>query len=532
MLLSSVLYPLALPNELFPLGQPVLGMIALAPLYLALTETDDPRRAAALQALFGIVSTLLANYWLMFFGDYSVWTIGGTTLGYAAYNYLLGGFLWFASRRRPEYRPVVFALVWTFYEYLKSIGFLAYPWGLAAYPFNMLVRVNQLAAVTGVWGITLIAVYLNAVLAELALGSSRDLLGEARRVHRVTTMPAVRHLAVLLLVGLAVLAYGEHSIRREIPVRDRIRLLLVQQNADSWNTRDLARPLRTAQELTWEGLAGAGAPVDVVVWSETSLRYFLEDGRSWFERQPQPETFIRFLERLPAPLLTGAPFPSPDDDFAVHNAVLLVNSRAEVVQWYGKQQLVPFAELVPFWDRPVIREFFQEVIGVPGIWAPGPGYRLFDLPTAGGGTVATGTPVCFEDAMAGVVRGFVLRGADLLVNLTNNSWSRTNSAQIQHFVAARYRAVETRRTLVRSTNGGYTTVIDPWGRVKASLPMFETAHLYADVPIHRPTSETVYTTFGDYLPWGIGLLLAVLFAVDFIRSAGQDRRRAALRRRT
>ena len=142
-LFGAVLFALALPNELFPLGSPILGMIALLPYYIALVRTSTPRGAARLGALFGAASTILANYWLMFFEDYSVWTIGGTTIAYTAFNAILAGFLWRATRASSLLRPALFALIWTFYEYLKSIGFLGYPWGLAAYPFNELHVFNQ-----------------------------------------------------------------------------------------------------------------------------------------------------------------------------------------------------------------------------------------------------------------------------------------------------------------------------------------------------------------------------------------------------
>jgi apolipoprotein N-acyltransferase len=125
------------------------------------------------------------------------------------------------------------------------------------------------------------------------------------------------------------------------------------------------------------------------------------------------------------------------------------------------------------------------------------------------GTVHFGAPICFEDAFTGVVRGFRHGGADVIINLTNNSWSRTESAQIQHYVAARFRAVETRTALVRSTNSGLTGVVDGHGRLQASLPMFERGSLAVEVPVYD-TGMTVYTRYGDYLPQ---LFLVVVLGV-------------------
>jgi apolipoprotein N-acyltransferase len=318
-------------------------------------------------------------------------------------------------------------------------------------------------------------------------------------------------MVLVLVAGVA--GYGAVSMRSHVPIRDTVDLVMIQQNADSWSRQGFARPLRTAQEETREALAEFGRDPELIVWSETSLRYFYEESRSWYADNPGEEPFLSFVSTLPAPLLTGAPYQDPEDEYAVYNSTILIDPDTSVEQWYGKQHLVPFAEVIPFWDTELVRRFFQDIVGVPGIWAPGPGVRLFNVEGNGGTEVSLATPICFEDGFAYINRRFVLNGADLILNLTNNSWSRTDSAQVQHFVAARFRAIETRRGLVRSTNSGYTAVVDPWGRVTQSVPMFVTTHLNATIPVYEPERESVYMTWGDYLPRLIALLLAVLFVV-------------------
>ena len=212
--------------------------------------------------------------------------------------------------------------------------------------------------------------------------------------------------------------------------------------------------------------------------------------------------------------MTGSPYRTDGGEFAIHNAVLLLGSNGEIQQWYGKQQLVPFAEYVPFWESPIVQSFFQEVVGIGAIWAPGPGVRLFTIDREGGSPIQVGTPICFEDAFAYITRRFVRSGADVLINLTNNAWSLTDSAQLQHLVAARFRAVETRRSLIRSTNAGFTGVIDPWGRVTSWLPMFEEGYLIAEVPVYTPVTIPLYVRWGEYFPVGIlaGLLILLIWS--------------------
>lgn len=129
------------------------------------------------------------------------------------------------------------------------------------------------------------------------------------------------------------------------------------------------------------------------------------------------------------------------------------------------------------------------------------------------------TPICFEDAFPDLNRRFIRAGADLLINLTNDAWSQTVSAETQHFVAAKLRAVENRRVLVRATNGGVTAAIDPWGRIIGNAaPLFTATWVRLQVPVYRPLADTPYTRFGDWLPPLLGLVLGVPLAVTRWRS--------------
>jgi apolipoprotein N-acyltransferase len=80
------------------------------------------------------------------------------------------------------------------------------------------------------------------------------------------------------------------------------------------------------------------------------------------------------------------------------------------------------------------------------------------------------TPICFEDTFGYLSRAFVRQGAELIVNLTNDLWSKAEPSAMQHMAMAVFRAVENRRSLVRSTNGGMTTIIDP-ERARSSRPL-------------------------------------------------------------
>lgn len=514
-LFSSVLLPLALPNEFFDQGLAFLGPVALVPIFIVLLRLKSRVAASRYGALFGMVSTAIANYWLAFFGDFSIWTIGGAVIGYTGYNYILFGYLYhlthlddfradttLAPSRETFhfYAPLIIAVVWTGYEYLKSVGFLGYPWGLIAYPIGVGPRVSQIAEITGIWGLSFLGAYVNAVIAFIVVTS-------LVRNDRSTW----NHAGAVLLLFIVAIGFGSVA-RSSIEPEDEVEMLLVQQNVDSWQPGRFRDALSTAQRITIEGISDSPEDLpDAIVWSETSLRVPYGPTVPFYAQEPSELPFYTFLHILDTPLITGTPVRVPDTEDYRNSAVVILPDRS-TTGWYGKQQLVPFAESIPFWNRPIVQIFFREVIGLNGTWVAGAGSEPLTLPLRDGRSLAIGTPICFEDGFGWVPRELVNNGAEILVNLTNNSWSRQDSAQTQHFAAARLRSIELRTTLVRGTNSGLSGVVDARGDLIAQLPMFQQTAERVRVPVY-PQRWTLYRAWGDWLgvlSTAIALLLVVL----------------------
>ncbi len=547
-LLSAVTYSAALPNEFLPYGSPVIGIVSLIPLYAAFLFAADMRSAIRAGAVFGAISTMLSNYWLANFGEFSAWTLGGPTVGYIGYNALLAAVLYTILRLPRHIRPLAFTAAWTGYELLKSIGYLGYPWGLAAYSFGDVLPAMQIADVTGVYGLTFLVVYANAALAELWVGDLREkpllsgrTVGAAwhfepqersiaatgtlpRRATRLlrthATAPAVAHLVVAAGLFVVAFAYGRQRLNESREPTDTLRALLVQQNTDSWAPGNLGHTVQQLQSLSLDGLERNEH--DLLVWSENSLSLpYAEYQEGYYSRTPANYPLTDFIADLEIPLMTGSPYVIDRESGEAWNAALLIEpGTGEILQRYGKQQLVPFAEHIPFWELPFVRRFFREVVGLQAVWAMGSEQTVFELP-ARNGTVAGAAPICFEDAFAPIVREMTHAGADVFVNLTNNAWSETNSAQYQHFVAARFRGIEARRALIRSTNSGLTGVVDRTGAQTASLPMFEAASLSVEVPIYADEPLTVYHRIGDLFAW----IMIVATAAAVAAVAYRDSRR-------
>jgi apolipoprotein N-acyltransferase len=522
-LAAGIVLPLALPNEIFRTGNAALGPFCIAPIFVAVSLAPTFGAAALLGMVFGAVSTALSSFWLMFFQDFSIWTYGGTILGYAGYNALLFAFLRGFSTVSRRYRPFVFAMAWALYEYFKSVGFLAYPWGLVAYPIGDFLPLVQFIDTTGIWGLSFLAALANTLVAEWAM-YAWDVAPPLPAVSRQgPTRAAWRSLlardAVFSVVVLAcVLGYGVWRLGLPEPAGRTANLLLVQQNLDPWDSgKARAGGTRINQELTLQGIAEAGGSVDLVAWSETSVMDAYVKQGDGFDRK---SSMVPFARQAGVPVLFGGVVVVDPRRNLFMNGAILISPQGEIVDTYGKMHPVPFAESIPFFAFPPVQWFFTRVVGVWFPWVQGRRFTIFRVPLSAGGELAFGAPICFEDAFSDLCRRFILEGADLWVNLTNDYWSKTTSSEYQHFQVARFRAVENRRVLVRSTNGGVTAVVDPKGRVTAMLPMFERDTLAVSVPV-SDGALTPYTILGDWFPWMLALTLFVLLLVDL--AAGKRR---------
>ena len=78
------------------------------------------------------------------------------------------------------------------------------------------------------------------------------------------------------------------------------------------------------------------------------------------------------------------------------------------------------------------------------------------------------------------MRQFAQLGAEVLVNISDDGWYGDTSAPWQHLNMARMRAIENRRWILRDTNNGVTAAIDPYGRVRQSIPRHQSDALPAE----------------------------------------------------
>ena len=171
-----------------------------------------------------------------------------------------------------------------------------------------------------------------------------------------------------------------------------------------------------------------------------------------------------------------------------------------VLGHYNKRILMPFGEYIPFasWF-PWIYSFVPQSSGM----SSGEGPSIFAIDDER----RVGQLVCYEDLSAVMARETTAAGAGALVNILNDAWYGDSAAPYQHQALALWRAVENRRTLLRASNSGVTSVIDPTGKVVQEGGLFSEETIDASVPLLD--MESIYTRIGDVFAW-ICVFLSVL----------------------
>jgi len=516
---SAVLFSLSFPSFLSNSGWFPLGFVCLVPLFIVVHRASWA--AAPLYGVFfGYISYALFNYWL---GRFHPLTLVVVPPIYAGYFLVVLPALKLADTLLPRYGFLLQSALWVCYEYfLKSSGFLAYSYGNLGYSQWPFIPFIQIASVFGIWGVSLLVVYPSALLGSALTDGPAALA----RGWRTFVPPA----AVYLAVAAAVIVHGAFSQVDTSSSRP-WKVALVQQNVDPWKGGTRAYRQSLDVLLRQSRKAAAESP-DTVIWSETSFVPAIE----WHTRYREDVERYALVKELTDFLATqSVPYVVGNDDGELRrteenqegrvdfNAAILFE-KGQIVDTYRKLHLVPFTEDFPFQKSlPGIYQALKDAD--THFWEKGSVYTVFD---AGG--VRFSTPICFEDTFGYLCRGFVQRGAQVLVNMTNDAWSFSVPCAMQHMTMAVFRAIENRRSVVRSTNGGMTNIIDPNGRILSALPPFTEGYLRGTVPVYT-AARTLYTRWGDWFPWVLlaasAAALAVAAARRFSRPRAFTRARAS-----
>ncbi len=508
-LCSAALFSLGIPNEWLNFGYGA-GFVAIIPLYYALLNCGSYKKAALLYGFFVVFVHLISSFWLAFFGDFAIFTLGASTIAYFVLALPFGTFFYYALQKDRRIRIFLFAGVWLMWEYFKSNGFVAYPWGTVCMTAFNLKYFIQFIDTTGVWGLSFVLSLFAACFCEiLNVFIYSDRKGEFLKNLNPYKVPFV----IVTGLFLMIMFYGFIVLNFKTEPKTYLNTVIVQQNGDPWDMNNFESYLKTSQTLSKREVSSAEEKPDLIVWSESSLTNSYFNSRFFYSSFPNEEPFLDFLNNVNVPVLAGSPI--IDHLNRGYNSAILIAPDGNILEAYSKIQLVPFAEYIPFIEHPFVQKFFDRLVGFSAGWTPGKEFSNFSIENSMGEDIKFTVPICFEDAFPAVCSNLHNTGSELLINITNDSWSKTASAEYQHFVVSYFRTLELRTSLVRATNSGFSCVADPYGEVIASLPLFKADAMTVKVPVYSHI-KTPYAVLGDWLPFFIFIILLKIIFNDWV----------------
>lgn len=467
-----------------------LGLVCMVPFWIALElGLERPwRHALGLGWVYGAVSYLGGYHWLVEFLDvfsgYGLFGGAAFFLAFCVYlgfDYALYAVLYRALRRRGFTTAAVAIPVLLLMEWLYPALFPTY----LANGLHMLTLPTQVADVGGPLLITSLMALVN-----LSLYETWRWWRKTRTAPKLTWGITAIAVALTLIYGAIRIDQIEARLT-EAPV---LRLGIVQVNMGIFEKRTEAieghrRHLEQSRQLEQEG------ELDLIVWPESAYIANLPRDLPWNGN--------RIRKDLSTPIVFGGvSTEAVDGERRIYNTVFAMDADGMVHSTYDKTYLLMFGEYLPFGE---IFPILYELSPNSSKFTKGSHVRPVTL-----GPWRISTPVCYEDILARFTRRMITEAKPhVMINLTNDAWFGDTQEPWIHLVLSKYRAIEHRRYLVRSTNSGISAVVDPLGRVVAQSGLLTRENLRVDV--HMLEQDTIYTALGDWPGWlsflVIGLML-------------------------
>jgi apolipoprotein N-acyltransferase len=274
-----------------------------------------------------------------------------------------------------------------------------------------------------------------------------------------------------------------------------VRVAVVQGNIPQAVKWDPAFQISTTQKYIRLSQQTATERPELVVWPETATPFHMHHNKVL------TSMVRRGVKSAGTSFLIGSPFfIRRNDRVDYFNSAFLLAPDGDNSPRYDKAHLVPFGEYVPLrrwlpFVGKLVAQVGDFVAGSPGQVLDWQNHRLAPL-------------ICYEAIFPELTRAAARNGADLLINLTNDAWYGRTSAPYQHLSLCVFRAVESRRSLIRAANTGISGFIDPTGRIASPTGLFVDAVVSREVP--ALSTPSVYTRIGDAFAWGCLLTVGLM----------------------
>ena len=510
--LSAILLTLSFPD--FNLAP--LAWFGAVPLMVAVSfERDSAVRS-------GLVGWLAGT--LFFFG--TCWWLTFAPITYAGMSWPIAYFLLLLATTAAGFFIGVFCAVLgsalkRFGDAAVFISLFAWPaaefarywitgnnWNALGYSQAFVPGIVWLSSLGGVYVISFAVITWNALIAFSVIRFLAKTSGGKRYIAA----------SAAGLAALAGLIFALVQMREPLPQSENAaRVTVVQPNVpmngmneDRYATM-LALHIRESSSALKDSKAKKPADVpSLIVFPESPMMFM------WGEDPKLRELFTEFAAVTESSLLFNSAEKS-EGGGDYHNSAVMIDRKGKLVAQYDKIFLLPFGEFIPF-PEPVASWMPAFV----GSFRHGSEYDLLPI-----GDLKAGVMICFESHFGSHTAEYARRGADVIIEMTNDGYLGNTPVLRQHLANSVMRAAETRRPVIRATNVGVTAYIDGMGEILEEAPVYTDLSRSWLVP-RSDGVQTLYVRFGDWFAWLCSMFtLGVIFVSLRRWRAGRTRSESA-----
>ena len=493
-----------------------LAFIALVPIFFIAYISNLKKTI-----LYSIITGFLFYAFYLFWMNAYLAVVGVTfvTLVFGSYFVISLILIHLTSKIFPKYRVIITPIIWISIEYLRSFGFLGFTFGDIGYTQHNFLRFIQVSDIGGEALISFILVFFNASIAHILaiLAENKYSFNYTKNVNFKNIIPFFVSIILIILS----LVYGNITIKKPFPKKPNMKIALIQA---------LSSPRTTWKEEKWKTLKRLSdlsmkaylenKDLDLIVWTETAIRTSLRP--NFIYGTPYHMRIQRLIKQLNTHFIIGSPdnynvkkkgkvnpknlsaiYPTKGKEEIWTNSAYFLNNNGEIIDKYDKMKLTPFGEHFPLGQK---IKFLQKILDKftdSAGFTPGNQYKVFSYKNLKFGVV-----ICWEGTYGYFIRRFVKNGADFIINISNDMWTKTKAGHYQHFTITKFRAIENRIWYVRAGNDGVTAFINPHGEVVKPLPIKKQGYLIGTVGPKSYT--TIYTKIGDILPKTASIISVIL----------------------
>ena len=445
--------------------------------------------------ILGLIYFAGATYWFLEYSFLFWLPVLGILISYII---IFGIVLYFINSKIkwPALRFILISAVWLAVEFYKNRTFMAFPWGMLAYSQHDYLAIMQMAKITGVYGVSLILILFNTVLAETVINFLKNRKISIKSFKYL--LPAACLVLIIAVSGFININLYRNNIDKKEDTGINITIDQINISYDAKFQEDsgvIIPDPYSSKDYFREG-------TELVVFPESVLWGTLERNETF------DEWAKKTIKKQDLYLIMGQIL--WDDEENYYNSVVLYSPDSEIIGRYDKIHPLPCAEYMPY---PEVLGIFSFLHTARTNITPVREFAMIDYPLKG----RLGINICFESVLPLISRTFRNNGAEAIFVFTDDAGFRDSLASWQHVIFSRVRAIENGSYIVHSSNRGVSAVIDPVGGIVSLAELDSREVLYETVFLN--SGKTFYSKYGNiamYIYFGLSFIFLLAYIIRII----------------